>query len=79
MPENKEILLRTYPGDHTTAYLELRDHPHETTYGLVKNSIDLHQLIEDYEGPRLCLEFDAKRRPVGIEIIYAADENAGDQ
>ncbi|HEX4142841.1 MAG TPA: DUF2283 domain-containing protein [Pirellulales bacterium] len=79
MTSDKYMCLRNYDGSPDTAYLELQDHPHETKYGIVARAVDIHGLIEGYDGPRLVLEFDKLNRPIGIEIIYPSrhedDEN----
>jgi hypothetical protein len=81
MNKTKIMKLRTYPGrEHATSYLELRDHPHESAFGLVKRTVNLHELIDGFVGPRLTLGFDQYDRPVGIEIIYPSeDDDFGDE
>ncbi len=75
MPSINQILLRPYEGDEGTAYIELRDHPEELVFGLVARTVDVHNLIEGYEGPRISIAFDKDSRPVGIEIIYPSDDD----
>lgn len=67
---NKGIRLRMYEESPGTAYVELWDHPHRIVGGIVKRSVELHQIVENYDGPRLTLDFDGEGRPIGIEIIY---------
>jgi len=74
MKKKLDIRLRAHGGHGRAAYLELKDHPHEVTFGLVKRAIDVHELITEYNGPRITLEFDEHDRPVGIEIIYPDEE-----
>jgi len=74
MDKKRYIQLRRQDGESAAVYLELRDHPHEPTFGLVKRSVSIHQLIPGYTGPGISIEFDASDRPIGVEIIYPLDE-----
>lgn len=77
MPK-KYLHLKTYEEDLSAAYLELADHPHELVSGLVKRTVLVHQLIPDYDGPSLAIDFDVNGKAVGIEILYPHDEFYGD-
>ena len=76
-----EIRLRTYEefpeykGNIGEAYVELRDFPHANPLGCVKKSIDIHNLIDNYYGPRLCLDFNEDGIAIGIEILYGGDDD----
>jgi hypothetical protein len=70
MTTKKYIRLCSYEGRNDTAYLELQDHPHELVPGIVARTLNIHELVDNYDGPRLTLEFDNENRPIGIEIIY---------
>ena len=74
MNSKQSIRVRIYEGNAGTAYIELRDHPHELVPGIVKRSVDLQRLIPDCYGPRITLDFDEHDRPIGIEIIYFAGD-----
>ena len=78
MKPKKSIRLRAYEECHDTAYVELQDHPHELTGGIVARTINLHDLIDDYDGPNLVLEFNEFNRPIGIEILYPS-QNQDDE
>lgn len=72
---NKYLYLKTYDEDGSTAaYLELADHPHELVSGVVKKTIRIHNLIPDYDGPGIALDFNESGKAIGIEIIYSDDE-----
>jgi hypothetical protein len=60
------------------AYLELRDHPHQLVEGNRARSVYLHELIDDYDGPRLRLDFDKHNQPIGLEIQYPLDDHDGE-
>lgn len=70
---NKKFHLQQHPG---AAYLKLPDYPEQLAPGeiAIANSVDIHSLIEDFDGPRLCLDFDQAGRLIGIEIVYSGDE-----
>lgn len=75
MTKRKSLRLRQYPSNPCTAYLELLAFPEVATPGLVKRSINIHSLIEGYEGPGLCVDFDAQGVAVGIEILYPTEDD----
>jgi hypothetical protein len=79
MRPKKFIRLRAYEGCDDTAYVELQDHPHELTSGIVARTINIHDLIEDYDGPSLVLEFNKANRPIGIEILYPSQDQDDDE
>jgi hypothetical protein len=66
----KYIRLRTYEDDHHQSYVELADHPHELVSHCVQRSIRVHNLIENYDGPSIVIDFDENNRAIGIEILY---------
>ena len=54
--------------DSEIAYLYLPDHPKKQVAGLVKRQIRLSDLVSDYKGPVIYLDFDQSGAIVGIEI-----------
>ena len=68
---DRRVQLRDYGDDYHVSYLELADHPHQLESGIVARSVFLHQLISDYDGPGLILQFDAAGKAIGIEILYS--------
>ncbi len=72
----KQIVLRHFDGHTYSSYLELWHHPHngEECGGIVKKSVALNDLIADYTGPRISIDFDAANNPIGIEILYSYGE-----
>lgn len=70
----KIIRLRMPDGDYHTAYLELADHPHQIV-DCVKRTVWLDELIPDYDGPSLTIEFNENGRAIGIEILYPHDDD----
>ena len=67
-------LASEYPGEgeeaghDDVAYVSLPDHP-GVVPGVVKKTIRLWDLIGDYKGPDLYLDFDKENRLIGIEIL----------
>ncbi len=54
--------------DGNIVTISLPDRPSEITYGIVKETVRLIDLI-DYSGPEVVLEFDEENRLIGIEIL----------
>jgi hypothetical protein len=76
-PPKKFVRLRIYNENYHTTYVELADHPHESVFGCVRRSVNIHNLVEDYDGPAITIDFDEKNRAIGIEILYPyTDEEA---
>jgi len=67
---NKQpIQLKVSDDDPDVAYLYLPDHPKEIIPGLVKKQTRLIDLIDDYKGPDIYLDFNKDGTLVGIEIL----------
>jgi hypothetical protein len=73
---NKKMVLRSYDNDPRTVYLELVDHPHELVPGIAKRTVAIHELIPDYDGPYIALDFNDRGKAIGIEILYPLGQNA---
>ena len=54
--------------DADVAYLRFSEHP-GVSPGVVKQSIPLRNLIENYEGPALIFDFDENGILIGVEIL----------
>ena len=75
MTNHKEIRLRQRDSEQGVAYLELWDHPHSQAPVGIQRSVDIHTLIDNYNGPRICLDLNGNGVPVGIEIVYSIEED----
>lgn len=64
----KRIQLDISDNDDEVAYLKLPSHP-GTTPGIVKQSVKLRDLLKDYKGPDINLDFDDSGTLIGIEIV----------
>lgn len=53
------------------SYLTLPGHPEGDAFGCVAESVPLDQLINDYKGVDITLDFDKSGRLIGIEIFAA--------
>ncbi|WP_437315114.1 DUF2283 domain-containing protein [Sorangium sp. So ce385] len=60
--------LRVSEDDADVAYLRLPSHPGTSPCKMSK-SVRLHDLIGDYDGPDVVLDFDIRGILVGIEIL----------
>jgi len=70
----QQIRLRTYDEDYHQSYVELADHPHELATGLVHKTIRIQNLIDDYDGLGIAIDFDKDGRAIGIEILYRYED-----
>ena len=66
MADGKIELALGTEGD--VAYVSLPDHP-GVVYGAVTKTLRLMDLVGDYKGPDLHLDFDKENRLIGIEIL----------
>lgn len=60
--------------DYHQVYIELIDHPHALE-DCVSKSIRIHELIPDYDGPGIAIDFNKANRAIGIEILYSYEED----
>lgn len=60
--------LKVSEDDEDVAYLRLPGHP-GPAQGVVKRSMSLRELVGDYEGPDINLDFDQGNTLIGIEIV----------
>lgn len=67
MPQSP-IHLVVSPDDEEMAYLYLPAHPSQITPGISKKQMRLSNLIENYKGPDIYLDFDESGTLIGIEI-----------
>lgn len=78
MLKRLDMRLRTHEGELGCAYLEFLDYPNDGTLPPIARTIDLHQLVDGFYGPRLALDLDKDGRPLGLEILYSCEETDGD-
>jgi hypothetical protein len=60
--------LKISEDDEDVAYLRLPGHPGSAP-GVVKRSVSLRDLVDDYEGPDINLDFGEGNILIGIEIV----------
>lgn len=60
--------LRVSEDDNAVAYLKLPGHPGSMP-GVVKRSVSLRQLLGDYSGPDVSVDFGEGNVLIGIEIV----------
>jgi len=68
MKDGKGFEFRVSEGDEDVAYLKLPDHPGSSP-GVVKRSVRLRELMGDYAGADVFLDFDINNALIGIEIL----------
>lgn len=68
---NKEekIRLKISADDKNVGYVYLPKHPKELVHGIVKETIPLDRLIDNYNSIPIYLDFDKDGELIGIEIL----------
>ena len=68
MPRSDALTLSISEDDHDVAYLKLPGHPGSGP-GVVRRVVSLRDLLGDYEGPDVILDFGEGDTLIGIEIV----------
>ena len=63
-----QLKLNISEDDPSVAYLYLYADQREMTSGVVKKQVRLLEIIDDYKGPDIYLDFDKNGVLIGIEI-----------
>ena len=63
-----KIKLKISKDDDVVGYLYLPKHPKKIVHGIVKKTIPLADIISDYKGIPIYLDFDEENELIGIEI-----------
>jgi hypothetical protein len=71
----QKIRVRLVGDDARTAYVALPGSPEEPQPGVVARSLNLADLVMQYSGPRVHLDFNKDGTLIGIEIlVFGSDE-----
>ncbi len=65
----KKIRVRVSGTESDTAYVALPGYPAEPQSGVVAKTICLDDVIKDFKGPRINLDFDREGLLIGVEIL----------
>ncbi|MFA5620994.1 MAG: hypothetical protein WDA08_11885 [Weeksellaceae bacterium] len=67
----EKIISKIYTDEdgEVTAYIQLPKHPKQIVPGIVKKNISLSEILPNYKGPSIYLDFDDNDELIGIEII----------
>jgi uncharacterized protein YuzE len=65
----QNITLKISDDDSDVAYLQLPDHLGEGTSNVVAKSVRLLEIIQNYKGPDIYLDFGHDEKLIGIEIL----------
>ena len=65
----KKKLLRVCTNDSEVAYVMLPEHPGKGTAGCVVKQVRIVDLIKDYKGPDIHLDFDRNGCCIGIDVM----------
>lgn len=69
MSKKTEVVLKMSNDDEFVGYLYLPKHPKKVVPSIVKKTIAISDLIENYKGIPLYLDFDEDEELIGIEIV----------
>lgn len=67
--EKPKIVLKISEGDENVGYVYLPKHPKILISGIVKKTIWLSDILKDYKGIPIYLDFDEEGELIGIEIV----------
>lgn len=65
----RKIRVKVSGDESATAYIALPGHHGVPKPGIVSKSIRLEDLIKDFNGPRVVLDFNNEGLLIGIEIL----------
>jgi uncharacterized protein YuzE len=65
----KKIELKVSEDDSDVAYLRLPDHPGSGIPNVVAKQVCLGDVIHNYKGPDIYLDFSQNGKLIGIEIL----------
>lgn len=68
MSDSRKISLQVSGDDGDVAYLKLATHPGSSP-GVVRKTVSLRELLNDYSGPDLNFDFDENNVLIGVEIL----------
>lgn len=68
MASNQGFKLEVSEDDDDVAYLRFPGHP-GTMSGVVKRTVSLRDILGNYEGPDVNLDFGEGNTLIGIEIV----------
>ena len=66
--EKPKIVLKISEDDENVGYVYLPKHPKILTLGIVRRTIGLSDIMKDYKGIPVYLDFDEEGELIGIEI-----------
>ena len=66
---NKLIRLKMSNVDSDSAYVALPGYPDEPMFGTVSRTICLDEVVGNYKGPRINLDFYREGVLIGLEIL----------
>ena len=69
MTRKKKIRVKLTGEESDTAYIALPGYPEQAEYGAVSKTICLDEVLDDFKGPRVHLDFNQNGVLIGIEIL----------
>lgn len=71
------IRVRLVGENSHTAYIALPGYPEVIVPGIVSRTLNMNDLVKDYSGPRIHLDFNSEGILIGIEVLVF-NQNAAD-
>jgi uncharacterized protein YuzE len=65
----KKIRVKMSSDYSDTAYISLPGDPKQPQYAIVSRTISLDDVLENFKGPRVNLDFNKDGQLIGIEIL----------
>jgi len=66
---DKKIRVKVSGIQSGTAYISLPGCPEEPQFGIVSRTICLDDVVDNFKGPRVNLDFNKEGGLIGIEIL----------
>jgi hypothetical protein len=66
-----KISIRAQP-DHRTVYLRFPGYVFEP--GVVRETISLIDVVPDYKGPMINIDFDENGKAIGLEVLILGED-----
>jgi hypothetical protein len=74
MANQEKIRVKLIGEDSHTAYIALPGSPKDLQRGSVSKTICLDNIVENFKGPRINLDFNKEGVLIGIEVLVFGDQ-----
>ena len=70
---SKKIRVQMKKGQSKVAYIKLPGYPKKLLPGVTCKTIGLEEIVSDYDGPTVNLDFNKDGTLIGIEILVMGE------